>query len=262
MGAALYWHSKSKINLNLRAVLRINQINSLDVATRSALCKGLHKDGDQAMNLPSVNSAKLPQTYEVAKQALSDCQNLDECKDWSDKAEALASYAKQAGDDTLMKMATRIKARAIRRSGELLKQIEPGQGARDGKRGAGDHTPFTRESAAQEAGMSKHQQVQATRVASVPQDDFETQVEGDKPPTISRLAEQGTKRNIVDLKGRDPREFSRSTQLLGFFEYYARELSKKNIEEDCDILTDDERKKLRRIIEKIDETHDIVMTRI
>ena len=54
---------------------------------------------------------------------------------------------------------------AIRRAGELLQQIEPGQGARDGKRGEGDHTPFNRESAAREAGMSKHQQVQAIRRA-------------------------------------------------------------------------------------------------
>lgn len=62
-------------------------------------------------------------------------------------------------------MATRIRDRAIRRAGELLKQIEPGQGARDGKRGEGTHTPLTREEVAREAGMSKHQQVQAVRVA-------------------------------------------------------------------------------------------------
>lgn len=49
------------------------------------------------------------------------------------------------------RMAQRIRARAIRRAGELLKQIEPGQGARDGKRGEGDHTPFNREDAARMA---------------------------------------------------------------------------------------------------------------
>jgi hypothetical protein len=42
-----------------------------------------------------------------------------------DKAAALASYAKQAGDDEMMKTAVRIRDRAIRRAGELLKQIEP-----------------------------------------------------------------------------------------------------------------------------------------
>lgn len=43
--------------------------------------------------------------------------------------------------------------RGTRRAGELLLQIQPGQGARDGKRGEGDHTPF-RNDAARDAGMS------------------------------------------------------------------------------------------------------------
>lgn len=37
---------------------------------------------------------------------------------------ALASYAKQADDDTLRKQADRIQARAVRRCGELLKQFD------------------------------------------------------------------------------------------------------------------------------------------
>ena len=48
------------------------------------------------MSLPSVNGARLPRTYEAARAALAECQQLDECKDWADKAAALASYAKQA----------------------------------------------------------------------------------------------------------------------------------------------------------------------
>lgn len=59
----------------------------------------------------------------------------------------------------------------MRRAGEVLKQIEPGNGARDGKRGEGDHTPL-REEVARDAGMSKHQQVTAVRVANIPERDF------------------------------------------------------------------------------------------
>lgn len=81
------------------------------------------------MNLPAVATASLPATYERAKQALSECVKLDECKDWADKAQAMASYARQAKDDSLYKQALRIQARAIRRCGELLKQIEPARGA-------------------------------------------------------------------------------------------------------------------------------------
>jgi hypothetical protein len=42
---------------------------------------------------------------------------------------ALASYAKQSEDETLMKLAMRIRARAVRRCGELLKTFQ-NQGAR------------------------------------------------------------------------------------------------------------------------------------
>ena len=34
------------------------------------------------------------------------CSSLDECKEWADKAAALASYGKQMDDDTLFKFGT------------------------------------------------------------------------------------------------------------------------------------------------------------
>ena len=216
-----------------------------------------------SMNLPSVQSARLPATYEAARKALSECQGIDECQEWADKAAALASYAKQAEDETLMKMAARIKARAVRRAGELLHQIEPAHGANQNN-SAGDHTNVqTRSGAAREAGMSKHQQVQATRVASVPQDDFEDQVESDRPPTLSQLAQQGLKpRPVMDLKGRDPREFNRAMHFVGDFELYARELAKKDVVSECAILDTAERQRLRAAINKIDAIHDQIMTRV
>jgi len=55
--------------------------------------------------------------------------------EWRNKAEAIASYAKQADDETLFNHATRIKARAIRRGGELLRAIEPTKGGRPPKNG-------------------------------------------------------------------------------------------------------------------------------
>lgn len=85
-------------------------------------------------------------------------------------------------------MATRIKARAARRAGELLKQIEAGQGARDGKREVADRPPLRGE-IARDAGMSPHQSKQAQRIASVPEADFDAQVESPKPPTLTALAQ-------------------------------------------------------------------------
>lgn len=69
-------------------------------------------------------------------------------------------------------MAQRIRARAIRRVGELLKQLD---GRGDHRKSEGDHTSsITQTEAAATAGMSAHQQLQAVRVASVPSDVFDT----------------------------------------------------------------------------------------
>ena len=56
--------------------------------------------------------------------ALRACAKHDECQAWDPK-EALASYARQAAEaDAIRRMAVRIQVRAIRRCGELLKEIE------------------------------------------------------------------------------------------------------------------------------------------
>lgn len=221
------------------------------------------------VQLPSLtpSQARLPKTYEAAREALATCQNIDECKDWADKAAALASYAKQAEDETLLKMAARIKARATRRAGELLSQIESAQGG-DRKseqyQSAGAHTLITRDDAARDAGMSKHQQVQAVRIAAIPAQEFERQVESPKPPTLTQLAQQGIKprQQIIDHKGRDPREFNRALHFLGTFENYARELAREDIDGALSILIDSERAQLRAFINRIDAIHDRIMTRV
>jgi len=218
--------------------------------------------------LPAITpaQAKLPQTYEAAREALAACQNIDECKNWSDRAAALASYAKQAEDETLMKMATRIKARAVRRSGELLKQIEPARGGDRRSDQWADARPLvSRSDAARDAGMSPHQAKQAGRVANVPAEEFEALVESDSPPTVTELARQGTTpkpRPILDLKGRDPSDFNKAMHFVGAFDHYARELSRLSIDDVLPVLIDDEREELRRIIGEIDAIHDRIITRI
>jgi hypothetical protein len=139
--------------------------------------------------LPSVAKATLPVKYEAAKLALTECNRVDECKEWSDKMMALASYAKQAKDEELEKIAMRIRARAIRRCGVLLQEVENATGAHLKSGGA---PTLSRKEAARRAGMSPDQQVTAIRVARVDGDLFEEQIESDEPPTITALAEQGT----------------------------------------------------------------------
>lgn len=135
---------------------------------------------------------QLPVNYEAAKVALAECAEIDQCKDWSDKAQALASYARQADDPTIYNFAMRIKARAVRRAGELLKQIDA-RPANAAKQSGGAPTLISQREAAEAAGLSKDQQVTAVRVANIPELEFETQVESDAPPTITALAEQGRK---------------------------------------------------------------------
>jgi len=73
--------------------------------------------------------------------------------------------------------------------------------------------------------MSERQIKTAIRVANVPADEFERQVESSTPPTVTALAKQGTKpapRPVIDLKGRDPGEFNRALHFIAEFEDYAR----------------------------------------
>lgn len=141
--------------------------------------------------IPDATTAPLPVVYEAAQKALAECSRVDECKTWSDKARALASYARQAKDDSLRVMAVRIQARAERRAGELLKQIpRADEATRFGQDGT--VPPVTRTQAADNAGLSERQRKTALRIANIPEPEFEGAVEASKPPTITELAARGT----------------------------------------------------------------------
>lgn len=210
----------------------------------------------------SVKQARIPQTYANAKSALYTCASIDECQQWADKAAALASYAKQAEDEELMKMAIRIRDRAVRRAGELLKQIPPGKNQHDARADSG---PSSRSGAAEDAGMSERQKKTALRVANVPAEEFERQVEGDEPPTVTALAAQGTKpapKPVIDLNGRDPNDFNRALHFMAEFEDYARTLGAFDLDAILPSLVTTERLRVRKAIGAIDAIHDRIMTRI
>lgn len=220
------------------------------------------------MHLPaniSVSSARLPQTYEAAKTALAECSAVDECKDWADKAAALASYAKQSNDDTLEKLAMRIRARAIRRAGELLKQFD-GRG-RPGENKDGAVPNFSQRQAAADAGFSERQQKTAVRVAGVPTEDFERAIESDSPPTITELAKQGIQHREPPpdpqqwLKGRDPKAFNRALHFTADITNYADDLAKWDLSV-LEYLDEGQREEIRTALQKIDAIHDQIATRI
>ncbi len=80
----------------------------------------------------------------------------------------------------------RIQSRAVRRCGELLREFDARGGDRKSEiKSVGTDTfDMSQREAAEQAGLSKRQQVTAVRVANVPDEVFEEAVESDTPPTV------------------------------------------------------------------------------
>jgi hypothetical protein len=135
-----------------------------------------------SLALHNERPASLPATYEAARDALAKCERIDECHEWANKALALAAYARQSRDDSLIIMAQKIQARAIRRCGELLAAVPSKKGQRGTSEG--------RTNAARDAGLSAYQQATAQRVAAIPAKKFEQWVERDAP-AVTTLAQAG-----------------------------------------------------------------------
>jgi hypothetical protein len=133
--------------------------------------------------------------------------------EWANKAEALASYGKQADDKALFNYATRIQARAVRRCGELLKQFN-GRGRNQYTEDEAPHGP-TQKQQAEEAGLSKKKTKTAVNVANVPEKQFETAIESQSPPSITNLAKQG-----VNSQPK-PEGFTKATHLIGTVKRFA-----------------------------------------
>ena len=159
-----------------------------------------------------VSAATLPQNYEAAKHALAECERLDQCAEWADRSVALASYARQADDPELENHARRIRARAVRRIGEILqsydarggdrsKNVTPPAFAKDEPFFRTEEVPapgfakaepslriISRGEAAADAGISEHKARIATTLARWDADEFEAAIESPKVPGTTLLA--------------------------------------------------------------------------
>jgi hypothetical protein len=158
----------------------------------------------------------LPKNYQKAVLALEECNSLDEIKDYSDKMTALALYYKQANDSVLENLATRIKHRAKRRMGELLKQFD-GRGlytegnqytGQNGKNDVNVNSPNSINYIGSSIGLTERQKTEAIRLANIPEQKFEELIESDKVPTASQLADIGTKKRVKEV----PKNFINNVQ--------------------------------------------------
>ena len=96
----------------------------------------------------------------------------------------------------LKKTAMRIRARAIQRCGQLLSEFEKKHGANQNIRDGAGPKVQTRRQAAVDAGLSERQAKTTLRVANVPEDEFDRQVDSENPPTITALAKKGKRKEL------------------------------------------------------------------
>lgn len=197
--------------------------------------------------------APLPVVYENAKTALYNCVNVDECINWADKALALASYARQSHDEELEKLAKRIRARAIRRCGELLKMFDGrpnnNPSGKEGGTQGRDAPPLGRYEAGKNAGLSLDQTKQAVNMANIPEALFESKVEEEKPLSTSQLAELGKREFLSKPK---PEAFADSVHLKGDLRRLVEKMDDFYPEYIISAISEEDKQEWRKMIGKIE----------
>jgi hypothetical protein len=188
------------------------------------------------MNDLVIRDDQLPTNYIAAKTAIAECARVDECKEWRDKALALAAYYRMSEDRTMYDAANRIGARAMRRAGELALQIEEDKGGRVGRIIASGGAPTSnlgRFATTAEAGFSKDQTVTAIKLARMPKEEFERRVEATPAPTITDL-----------IGDRKPADFVAATHFIYKIPAMEEVCAKANFLQVNDGISDKERREL------------------
>jgi hypothetical protein len=216
--------------------------------------------------LPNTQNANLPAKYEAAKMAIMECFHTDECQDWADKMQALASYARQSQDYEMEKTALRIRARAIRRGGEILKETEKAQGKNHGEKGTLPASSVSRKAAAEDAGLSARQAKTMIRVSNVPNEIFEEQIESETPPTITSLAQQGItpskKPPMFEQLGMTKEAFQAGMYFRGDIEDFGKAIKKYDVQDIIDGSTPDQRHRIYNLIRQIDAFTDQLISKL
>jgi hypothetical protein len=150
----------------------------------------------QARQITGGRMPLLPVEYEEAVKAIAACVDLDETKYWSDKADALAAWAKIYRDDAASIAAKRLKIRAYHRMGVLAKELRPG-GYVKGKNGLRPGA----QSLLIEKGLSKSRASQALCISTARPDELANVVE--KARGISTVARTFRGRVKVDMASTD-----------------------------------------------------------
>jgi N6-adenosine-specific RNA methylase IME4 len=106
--------------------------------------------------------------YDAARTALAEARRIDEVKDIRDKAIAVKAYARQAGDEALIRLAAEIKLWAERRAGALLAEMKKHQGGNPNLSSRREGLRPTLKA----LGITYNQSSAWQRVAEIPEQDF------------------------------------------------------------------------------------------
>jgi hypothetical protein len=123
--------------------------------------------------------------YDAMCRAIDAAYEVDEVKDIRDKAIALETYMRLAGNEEAEQKAKEIRIRAERKAGELLKTIAKATG-RFGSAGGRSEEPPPKTLA--DYGISKHQSSRWQRLADIPADQFERELASPDASTTGILS--------------------------------------------------------------------------
>jgi hypothetical protein len=131
----------------------------------------------QAREITGGRLPHMPVHYENAVRELSLCISLDDAKEWSDKADALAAWAKIYHSDEADRKAKQLKLHAFRRMGEIAGELRPM--IRKGIiRGTGGPVSLLRDN-----GLSRHKAVTARTLSLMSKGSFEGLLNSDTVPS-------------------------------------------------------------------------------
>jgi hypothetical protein len=136
---------------------------------------------------PAAPAVNVPVEYESAVRSLIACSTLDDAKYWSDKADALAAWARIYHHDRAGLEAKRLKLHAYRRMGELAKELRPGGALGKAPGGLALGRAPGPQSLLIEAGLSKLQARSAARLRDLPLTKFSALVNSPRPPSPSTV---------------------------------------------------------------------------
>jgi hypothetical protein len=159
-----------------------------------SICRGrvLELHHSEIVPLTGAELADVAPDHAAMTAAIAKCEQVDEIKSIADKATALRAYYALSGNKENERIASRIRLRAERRLGDLIRvEREAGVLAKRGGNGSNQHSANVATgdiSTLSDIGISRDRSARAQKLASVPDDRFETALLAPKPSSRSIAA--------------------------------------------------------------------------